>query len=142
MSIRLDILTLIRSGVTSRKDILERLDLRVRSFNNCIRFLENKGWVECLRPMSSSTSFSSYTITELGIEKMSKMEVDAQQQSAARKTPDYDLMRSHLKVDVDVNDSQLIALWNDATDYYLPYEDDKDAIGQIHMLGTGDWKPL
>jgi len=126
MSIRLDILTLICSGVTSRKDILERLDLNVWSFNNCIRFLENNGWVECLRPMPSSTSFSSYTITELGIEKMSKMEVDAQQQSAARKTPDYDFMRSHLKVDEGVSDSELIYLWNDSTDYYLPYQGGSD----------------
>ena len=122
MSMRLDILTLISAGVTSRDDILERLDIGSRSFHNSIRFLENKGWVECLRPMPSSTSFSSYTITELGIEKMSAMEVDAQQKSVARKIPNYDLMRSHLKVDESVSDSALISLWNESTDYYLPYQ--------------------
>ena len=126
MSMRLDILTLISAGVTFRDDILERLDIGSRSFHNSIRFLDNKGWVECFRTIPSSVSCSSYKITELGIEKMSAMEVDAQQKSAARKTPNYDLMRSHLKIDESVSDSALISLWNESTDYYLPYQGGSD----------------
>jgi hypothetical protein len=43
MSIRLDILTLISAGVTDRNDILERLDIHLRSFHNSIRFWRIRG---------------------------------------------------------------------------------------------------
>lgn len=154
MSIRQDILTLINSGVTSRDDILERLDIGSKSLNNSVRFLENRGWIECCRPNKSSRSLTtfrsilssvsnsspSYKMTEIGIGKMMQSEFDDPQKPPKRRVPDYDLMRYHLKVGDEVNDSQLIVLWNDTTDYYLPYEGDEDALRQIGV--SSDLKSL
>jgi hypothetical protein len=60
-------------------------------------------------------------MTDRGVEEMNKSQVDTYKKSLELKFPDYELMRSHLKVGDDVNDSELIALWDETTDYYLPY---------------------
>ena len=129
MSIRLDVLILINSGVTDRSEIMERLGINIRSVSNCVRFLIKEGWVEYSRESISVVGGDSFRITQVGIDKIKSLTVDDYRKSPKRKVPDYEVMRSHLGVGGDVTRSELINLWNELTDYYLPYEGDKEFTG-------------
>jgi hypothetical protein len=129
MSIRFDILVLINSGVTDRGEIINRLGVNLRSVSNSIRFLIKEGWVEYSREPVSAVGSVGYRITQVGIEKIKASTVDEYRQSPKRKIPDYEVMRSHLGVGDNVSRSELINLWNDLTDYYLPYEGDEEFTG-------------
>ena len=129
MSIRLDVLILINSGVTDRSEIMERLGINIRSVSNCVRFLIKEGWVEYSRESISVVGGDSFRITQVGIDKIKSSTVDDYRKSPKRKIPDYEVMRSHLGVGGDVTRSELINLWNELTDYYLPYEGDKEFTG-------------
>ena len=124
MSIRFDVLILINSGVTDRSEIMERLGINIRSVSNCVRFLVKEGWVDYSRESISAVGSVGYRITQVGIDKIKASTVDEYRQSPQRKIPDYEVMRSHLGVGGDVTRSELINLWNELTDYYLPYEGD------------------
>ena len=126
MSIRFDVLILINSGVTDRSEIVARLGINIRSVSNSIRFLIKEGWVEYSRESISVVGGDSFRITQVGIDKIKASTVDEYRQSLKRKIPDYEVMRSHLGVGGDVTRGELVNLWNELTDYYLPYEGDKD----------------
>ena len=126
MSIRFDVLILINSGVTDRSEIVARLGINIRSVSNSIRFLIKEGWVEYSRESISVVGGDSFRITQVGIDKIKASTVDDYRKSPQRKVPDYEVMRSHLGVGGDVTRSELVNLWNELTDYYLPYEGDKD----------------
>ena len=126
MSIRFDVLILINSGVTDRSEIVARLGINIRSVSNSIRFLIKEGWVEYSRESISVVGGDSFRITQVGIDKIKSLTVDDYRKSPKRKVPDYEVMRSHLGVGGDVTRSELVNLWNELTDYYLPYEGDKD----------------
>jgi predicted transcriptional regulator len=126
MSIRFDVLILINSGVTDRDEIVARLGINIRSVSNSIRFLIKEGWVEYSRESISVVGGDSFRITQVGIDKIKASTVDDYRKSPQRKVPDYEVMRSHLGVGGDVTRSELVNLWNELTDYYLPYEGDKD----------------
>ena len=126
MSIRFDVLILINSGVTDRSEIVARLGINIRSVSNSIRFLIKEGWVEYSRESISVVGGDSFRITQVGIDKIKSSTVDDYRKSPKRKIPDYEVMRSHLGVGGDVTRSELINLWNELTDYYLPYEGDKE----------------
>ena len=130
MSIRFDVLILINSGVTDRSEIMERLGINIRSVSNCVRFLIKEGWVEYSRESISVVGGDSFRITQVGIDKIKSSTVDDYRKSPKRKIPDYEIMRSHLGVGGDVTRSELINLWNELTDYYLPYERDKEFTGR------------
>ena len=130
MSIRFDVLILINSGVTDRSEIMERLGINIRSVSNCVRFLIKEGWVEYSRESISVVGGDSFRITQVGIDKIKSSTVDDYRKSPKRKIPDYEVMRSHLGVGGDVTRSELINLWNELTDYYLPYEGDKEFTGR------------
>ena len=129
MSIRFDVLILINSGVTDRSEIVARLGINIRSVSNSIRFLIKEGWVEYSRESISVVGGDSFRITQVGIDKIKSSTVDDYRKSPKRKIPDYEVMRSHLGVGGDVTRSELINLWNELTDYYLPYEGDKEFTG-------------
>jgi predicted transcriptional regulator len=129
MSIRFDVLILINSGVTDRNEIMARLGINIRSVSNCVRFLVKEGWVEYSRESISVVGGDSFRITQVGIDKIKSSTVDDSRKSPKRKIPDYEVMRSHLGVGGDVTRSELINLWNELTDYYLPYEGDKEFTG-------------
>ena len=129
MSIRFDVLILINSGVTDRSEIVARLGINIRSVSNCVRFLIKEGWVEYSRESISVVGGDSFRITQVGIDKIKASTVDEYRQSPKRKIPDYEVMRSHLGVGDNVSRSELINLWNELTDYYLPYEGDKEFTG-------------
>ena len=129
MSIRFDVLILINSGVTDRDEIVARLGINIRSVSNSIRFLIKEGWVEYSRESISVVGGDSFRITQVGIDKIKSSTVDDYRKSPKRKIPDYEVMRSHLGVGGDVTRSELINLWNELTDYYLPYEGDKEFTG-------------
>ena len=40
--------------------------------------------------------------------------------------PDYNRMRQYLQVSFDISNTQLVGLWNDNTDFYLPYEGENE----------------
>ena len=126
MSIRFDVLILINSGVTDRSEIVARLGINIRSVSNSIRFLIKEGWVEYSRESISVVGGDSFRITQVGIDKIKASTVDDYRKSPQRKVPDYEVMRSHLGVGGDVTRSELVNLWNELTDYYLPYEGDKE----------------
>ena len=126
MSIRLDVLILINSGVTDRSEIVARLGINIRSVSNSIRFLIKEGWVEYSRESISVVGGDSFRITQVGIDKIKSSTVDDYRKSPKRKVPDYEVMRSHLGVGGDVTRGELVNLWNELTDYYLPYEGDKE----------------
>ena len=126
MSIRFDVLILINSGVTDRSEIVERLGINIRSVSNSIRFLIKEGWVEYSRESISVVGGDSFRITQVGIDKIKSSTVDDYRKSPKRKIPDYEVMRSHLGVGGDVTRGELVNLWNELTDYYLPYEGDKE----------------
>ena len=126
MSIRFDVLILINSGVTDRSEIVARLGINIRSVSNSIRFLIKEGWVEYSRESISVVGGDSFRITQVGIDKIKSLTVDDYRKSPKRKIPDYEVMRSHLGVGGDVTRSELVNLWNELTDYYLPYEGDKE----------------
>ena len=126
MSIRLDVLILINSGVTDRSEIMEKLGINIMSVSNCFRFLIKEGWVEYSREPVSAVGSVGYRITQVGIDKIKALTVDDYRKSPQRKIPAYEVMRSHLGVGGDVTRSELVNLWNELTDYYLPYEGDKD----------------
>ena len=130
MSIRFDILVLINSGVTDRGEIVNRLGVNLRSVSNSIGFLIKEGWVEYSREPVSAVGSVGYRITQVGIDKIKSSTVDDYRKSPKRKIPDYEVMRSHLGVGGDVSRSELINLWNELTDYYLPYEGDKEFTGR------------
>lgn len=130
MSIRFDVLILINSGVTDRSEIMERLGINIRSVSNCVRFLIKEGWVEYSREPVSAVGSVGYRITQVGIDKIKASTVDEYRQYPKRKIPDYEVMRSHLGVGDNVSRSELINLWNELTDYYLPYEGDKECTGR------------
>ena len=130
MSIRFDVLILINSGVTDRSEIVERLGINIRSVSNSIRFLIKEGWVEYSRESISVVGGDSFRITQVGIDKIKSSTVDDYRKSPQRKIPAYEVMRSHLGVGGDVTRSELINLWNELTDYYLPYEGDKEFTGR------------
>ena len=129
MSIRLDVLILINSGVTDRSEIMEKLGVNIMSVSNCFRFLIKEGWVEYSREPVSAVGSVGYRITQVGIDKIKASTVDEYRQSLKRKIPDYEVMRSHLGVGGDVTRGELVNLWNELTDYYLPYEGDKEFTG-------------
>ena len=126
MSIRFDVLILINSGVTDRSEIVARLGINIRSVSNSIRFLIKEGWVEYSRESISVVGGDSFRITQVGIDKIKSSTVDDYRKSPKRKIPDYEVMRSHLGVGGDVTRGELVNLWNELTDYYLPYEGDKE----------------
>ena len=126
MSIRFDVLILINSGVTDRSEIVARLGISIRSVSNSIRFLIKEGWVEYSRESISVVGGDSFRITQVGIDKIKSLTVDDYRKSPKRKIPDYEVMRSHLGVGGDVTRGELVNLWNELTDYYLPYEGDKE----------------
>ena len=126
MSIRFDVLILINSGVTDRDEIVARLGINIRSVSNSIRFLIKEGWVEYSRESISVVGGDSFRITQVGIDKIKSLTVDDYRKSPKRKVPDYEVMRSHLGVGGDVTRGELVNLWNELTDYYLPYEGDKE----------------
>ena len=126
MSIRFDVLILINSGVTDRDEIVARLGINIRSVSNSIRFLIKEGWVEYSRESISVVGGDSFRITQVGIDKIKSSTVDDYRKSPKRKVPDYEVMRSHLGVGGDVTRGELVNLWNELTDYYLPYEGDKE----------------
>ena len=130
MSIRFDVLILINSGVTDRSEIVARLGINIRSVSNCVRFLIKEGWVEYSRESISAVGSVGYRITQVGIDKIKASTVDEYRQSLKRKIPDYEVMRSHLGVGGDVTRGELVDLWNELTDYYLPYEGDKEFTGR------------
>ena len=76
MSIRLDVLILINSGVTDRSEIMERLGINIRSVSNCVRFLIKEGWVEYSRESISVVGGDSFRITQVGIDKIKSSTVD------------------------------------------------------------------
>ena len=130
MSIRFDVLILINSGVTDRSEIVARLGINIRSVSNSIRFLIKEGWVEYSRESISVVGGDSFRITQVGIDKIKASTVDDYRKSPQRKVPDYEVMRSHLGVGGDVTRGELVNLWNELTDYYLPYEGDKEFTGR------------
>ena len=130
MSIRFDILVLINSGVTDRGEIINRLGVNLRSVSNSIRFLIKEGWVEYSRESISVVGGDGFRITQVGIDKIKSLTVDDYRKSPKRKVPDYEVMRSHLGVGGDVTRGELVNLWNELTDYYLPYEGDKEFTGR------------
>ena len=130
MSIRFDVLILINSGVTDRNEIMARLGINIRSVSNCVRFLVKEGWVDYSRESISAVGSVGYRITQVGIDKIKASTVGEYRQSPKRKIPDYEVMRSHLGVGDNVSRSELINLWNELTDYYLPYEGDKEFTGR------------
>jgi predicted transcriptional regulator len=108
---------------------MEKLGVNIMSVSNCFRFLIKEGWVEYSREPVSAVGSVGYRITQVGIDKIKASTVDEYRQSPKRKIPDYEVMRSHLGVGDDVTRSELINLWNELTDYYLPYEGDKEFTG-------------
>jgi predicted transcriptional regulator len=124
MSIRLDILSCIDEGVVMSSDIIEKLSINGRSFHNSIRFMLNQGWL--LSAGLGQKHFTDYTITALGREKLDKKMIDSPPEGQKRLSPDYDRMRQYLQSNVEISNTQLVGLWNDNTDYYLPYEGEID----------------
>ena len=70
--------------------------------------------------------FTGYTITILGREKLDKKMTDAPPEGQKRLSPDYNRMRQYLQVSFDTSNNQLVGLWNDNTDFYLPYEGENE----------------
>ena len=124
MSIRMDILNAINEGITTSSDIIEKFSISPRSFHNSIRFLVKQGWLTSQH--NSTLNFTThYKITPLGHEKIEKSLIDQSGKSKFKTPPDYNAMRAHLRTDKTINDSKLITLWNDQTDFYLPYLGDE-----------------
>jgi predicted transcriptional regulator len=121
MSIRLDILSCIDEGVVISSEIIEKLSINGRSFHNSIRFMLNQGWLLSVAG-SGQKHFAGYTITALGREKLDKQMIDSPPEGQKRLSPDFDRMRQYLQANVEISNTQLVGLWNDNTDYYLPYE--------------------
>ena len=125
MSIRLAILAAIDEGAVTSGEIIGKLAINGRSFHNSIRFMINQGWL-----LSSSETgrnhFTGYTITILGREKLDKKMTDTPPEGQKRLLPDYNRMRQYLQVSFDTNNNQLVGLWNDNTDFYLPYEGESE----------------
>jgi len=124
MSIRTDILNAINEGITSSSDIIEKFSINPRSFHNSIRFLLKQGWITS-QQSSTFNSTAHYEITTLGNEIIEKSLVDQPGKTKSKTPPDYHAMRTHLRADKTINDSKLITLWNDQTDFYLPYLGDE-----------------
>ncbi len=124
MSIRLDILSCIDEGVVVSSEIIEKLSLNGRSFHNSIRFMLNQGWLLSEGP--GQKHFAGYTITTLGREKLEKKMIDSPLEGQKRLSPDFDRMREYLQANVEISNTQLVGLWNDNTNYYLPYEGETD----------------
>jgi len=120
----MDILNAISEGVTTSSDIIEKFSINPRSFHNSIRFLVKQGWITS-QQNSTFNSIAHYEITTLGHEKIEKSLVDQPGKTKSKIPPDYRAMRTYLKADKTINDSRLIALWNDQTDFYLPYLGDE-----------------
>jgi predicted transcriptional regulator len=125
MSIRLAILAAIDEGAVTSGEIIGKLAINGRSFHNSIRFMINQGWL-----LSSSETgrnhFTGYTITILGREKLDKKMIDTPPEGQKRLSPDYNRMRQYLQVSFDTSNNQLVGLWNDNTDFYLPYEGENE----------------
>ncbi|MBT4347462.1 MAG: hypothetical protein HN753_08135 [Methylococcales bacterium] len=125
MSIRLAILAAIDEGAVTSGEIIGKLAINGRSFHNSIRFMINQGWL-----LSSSETgrnhFTGYTITILGREKLDKKMTDTPPEGQKRLSPDYNRMRQYLQVSFDTSNNQLVGLWNDNTDFYLPYEGENE----------------
>ena len=125
MSIRLAILAAIDEGAVTSGEIIGKLAINGRSFHNSIRFMINQGWL-----LSSSETgrnhFTGYTITILGREKLDKKMTETPPEGQKRLLPDYNRMRQYLQVSFDTNNNQLVGLWNDNTDFYLPYEGESE----------------
>jgi len=125
LSIRLAILAAIDEGAVTSGEIIGKLAINGRSFHNSIRFMINQGWL-----LSSSETgrnhFTGYTITILGREKLDKKVTDSPPEGKKRLLPDYNRMRQYLQVSFDTNNNQLVGLWNDNTDFYLPYEGESE----------------
>jgi predicted transcriptional regulator len=125
MSIRLAILAAIDEGAVTSGEIIGKLAINGRSFHNSIRFMINQGWL-----LSSSETgrnhFTGYTITILGREKLDKKMTDNPPEGHKRLLPDYNRMRQYLQVSFDTSNNQLVGLWNDNTDFYLPYEGESE----------------
>ena len=125
MSIRLAILAAIDEGAVTSGEIIGKLAINGRSFHNSIRFMINQGWL-----LSSSETgrnhFTGYTITILGREKLDKKMIDTPPERQKRLSPDYNRMRQYLQVSFDTSNNQLVGLWNDNTDFYLPYEGENE----------------
>ena len=125
MSIRLAILAAIDEGAVTSGEIIGKLAINGRSFHNSIRFMINQGWL-----LSSSETgrnhFTGYTITILGREKLDKKMTDAPPEGQKRLSPDYNRMHQYLQVSFDTSNNQLVGLWNDNTDFYLPYEGENE----------------
>jgi predicted transcriptional regulator len=125
LSIRLAILAAIDEGAVTSGEIIGKLAINGRSFHNSIRFMINQGWL-----LSSSETgrnhFTGYTITILGREKLDKKMTDTPPEGQKRLSPDYNRMRQYLQVSFDTSNNQLVGLWNDNTDFYLPYEGENE----------------
>lgn len=125
MSIRLAILAAIDEGAVTSGEIIGKLAINGRSFHNSIRFMINQGWL-----LSSSETgrnhFTGYTITILGREKLDKKMTETPPEGQKRLLPDYNRMRQYLQVSFDTSNNQLVGLWNDNTDFYLPYEGESE----------------
>ena len=125
MSIRLAILAAIDEGAVTSGEIIGKLAINGRSFHNSIRFMINQGWL-----LSSSETgrnhFTGYTITILGREKLDKKVTDSPPEGKKRLLLDYNRMRQYLQVSFDTSNNQLVGLWNDNTDFYLPYEGESE----------------
>jgi len=87
----------------------------------------NQGWL-ISSTETARNRFSCYAITSLGREKLDMKMTDNSPEGQRRPLPDY-----NLQVECDLSKSQLITLWNDNTDFYLPYEDESE----FRRLGNG-----
>jgi hypothetical protein len=118
-------LAAIDEGAVTSGEIIGKLAINGRSFHNSIRFMINQGWL-----LSSSETgrnhFTGYTITILGREKLDKKMTDTPPEGQKRLSPDYNRMRQYLQVSFDTSNNQLVGLWNDNTDFYLPYEGENE----------------
>ena len=132
MSIRLAILATIDEGIVSSDEIIVKLEIKRRSFHNSIRFMINQGWL-ISSTETARNRFSCYAITSLGREKLDMKMTDNSPEGQRRPLPDYNRMREYLQVECDLSKSELITLWNDNTDFYLPYEGESE----FRRLGNG-----
>ncbi len=120
MSIRMDILNAINEGIGNSYDIIEKLSINPHSFHNSIRLLVNQGLLTS-KKKSTFNAIIQYAITPLGYEIIEKKVLNQLDKSEFNTSPDYDAMCRHLRSDRTISNSKLIDLWNEKTDFYLPY---------------------
>ena len=125
MSIRMDILNAINEGITNSNEIIEKFEINPRSFHNSVRFLTKQKWI-LAQYHPSLNLITHYEITPLGHEKIAKNLIDKPAKNHPKKSPDFHRMRAHMNANTKVNNTQLVSLWNEQTDYYLPYEGDEN----------------